>query len=206
MTIELIYESDDLQNFKTFTKVNDPEFQQALFLIHEMMALRDVSTLNESLELDEAQLMDKITSGLSKLGFKTHKGKGLIHYLAAAGKAMGSLFWALIRGDKNKIKEITSKEIKRQDVLDFLYKLDLATLHVVTGPLHLLDAITGWEIVPAMGNKLAGVSKKVVQTFKDAFQFIKDKATSVLDQSVMKPFIKKVSDAEQLLRPQYIAV
>lgn len=206
MTTELIYETDKLQSYKTFAKVHDQDFQQALYLVQEMMVLQSDEVLTESFELDEGVISDKITAGLKKMGFKTHKGKGLVHYLAGAGKAMAQLFWALIRGDKQKIKEIAGKEIKRQDILDFLYKLDLATLHVVTGPLHMLDAITGWEIVPAMGKKLAGVSKKVVQTFKDAIEFMKEKAMAVLTPDVMKSFINRLMGVEKVLRPEYITV
>lgn len=122
---------------------------------------------------------DNLTEGLldnvaNKLGFKIHKSKGIIKHLANASKGLSKMIVAAIKGDREKVKEI-AKTVKKKDVMDFLLKLDMATLHMITGPIHLINAITGWDLEVDMNHKSS------TDTIKGLISQIKDKITKVLE-------------------------
>ena len=50
-------------------------------------------------------------------------------------------------GYKEKMKDVVTK-VQKEDVIDVLLKLDVLTLHAITGPIHMIDALTGWHIGP----------------------------------------------------------
>jgi len=105
---------------------------------------------------------------LSKLGLHTKKRKGLIQYFAQFGTGMAKLFKAAIKKDKAEVKKIMSTEISKEDLIDFILKLDQASLHVLTGPIHTISAITGIHIEA----NLDKVSDSVKNIVKDAYDKI----------------------------------
>lgn len=126
--------------------------------------------------LSETTVLEKgINSVLTKLGFKLHKGRGLVHVLASAGKNTGLLFYYAFKvaaGEneyKEKIKEI-SKSVKKEDVVDILLKLDMLTMHAITGPIHIIDAITGWHV----GANLKSMSHNVETKVKNVIIHLSD--------------------------------
>lgn len=113
--------------------------EKTLALVHLMEALDEMDSLNES---DTDILVESV---LKKVGLHAHKSKGLLSYIKSFTTGVGKLFLALLKGDGKKAKEIL-KSVNKEDVLDFLLKLDTGTLHLISGPLHTLDAWTGWHI------------------------------------------------------------
>lgn len=100
----------------------------------------------------------------------------IIDIFKSGGKDMRSLIIHAIKafsGDENSkavVKEIANKKVSMRQVLDFLFKLDDATLHIITGPLHTIAALTGWNIIEALtkmknkeGEKPEGMPKKNVK-------------------------------------------
>lgn len=125
----------------------------------------------------------KVGGLLKKVGLHAHTGEGgLIWVLGKSSVTMGQLFWNLVKaattGDKKakeKVVEIAKTEITKEQVLDFLLKLDTLTLHMVTGPLHMLDALTGWHI--AVNIKKA--SEPVVDRTKRAINHLRNLADNL---------------------------
>ena len=139
---------------------------QALVFLME----QDLDTLNEDTieNLDEA--FDK---HLKKLGLKLHKSKGIIDYIKSFAKGAGKVLLYIIKGDHEKAKAIL-KDMKKEDILDFLYKLDLGTMHLVTGPIHMIDAWTGWDLAVNLsahmekGEGISIVLKQSITKVRDA--------------------------------------
>jgi len=91
---------------------------------------------------------------LKKGGVHASKeNRGLIEIIGKAGKHIGlTLFHAIkaSRGNtesKNILKnELLKKKVSRANIVDVLLKLDTLTMHLFTGPIHIIDALTGWHI------------------------------------------------------------
>lgn len=172
-------------NFKKFLneeQINEQEIQiQTLLFLVE-----NVDTLNES---TEDQLLEGLNDKLGKLGLKLHKSKGVLDYIKSFTTGIGKLFLYMIKGDQEKAKALL-QSIKKEDILDFLFKLDLGTLHLFTGPLHMIDAWTGWDLSVKMkdhvekGEGIIAIVKQALQKVRDGiynlFQTDKQKTDKLL--------------------------
>jgi len=136
------------------------EQKQFELAVLELAVLAE-STKDDSI-LDEA-ILDKAHGALTAIGLHAKQGKGLLHYALSAGKGIAKLFGAAVRGDTGKIKEI-GKTVKKEEILDFLLKLDQATMHVVTGPLHTIDAVLGLHLAA----NLSAAAISATTAFKQA--------------------------------------
>ena len=120
---------------------------------------------------DDLLVEGKLDSVLKKAGLSIHKKKGLIQYLTQAGVVMTKFFVAVLKGDKQTLKKLANTEIKKEEVVNFLLQLDQATLHLITGPIHMKDAITGWHIGADLHTDISSsvkeLIKKAVSTIKD---------------------------------------
>jgi len=132
-----------------------------------------------------------------KFGIKIHKGKGIIDYIKGFATGAGKMMLAAIKGDKKKVAEI-AKTIKKEEVVDFLLKLDMATLHLVTGPIHFIDAVTGWDLAANISHGATHAKSVVVDTFQKAVEYIKDRVKSALPSQQQKPILKHVARIEQI--------
>jgi hypothetical protein len=123
-----------------------------LAIIIEMaMLVDDDMSLNEAFNVSDLKSMGK--GLMKKLGMHGHKtGDGLIQVALKSGKVMAEFVYHALRGaagnedSKARVQELARKEITKEQFMDFLLKLDMATLHLVSGPLHAIDAWTGWHI------------------------------------------------------------
>lgn len=134
---------------------------------------------------------------LKKAGIHIKKGKGLIHYFKDIGKGLYQFFIAAIKGDIDKIKELKDS-VKKEDVLDFLLKLDTATLHLITGPIHSVDAITGWHIWSNV-QKTKEETLSTMNVIKKALETIKNKIVDFKDKSLEIKITKNISKIEKHL-------
>jgi len=153
----------------------------------------DIENQNEEI-LDEG-VKDKVNDIIAKAGFHVKKKKGLIGHLMAAGKGVGKLFVALINKDADAAKAVL-KGLRKEDVLDFLLDLDMATLHIVSGPIHTLDAITGWHIWANVKEKAKGAKIAVLDPIKK----LKEYLVTVYDNAKAKVYSKYVSQMEKDLK------
>lgn len=132
-------------------------------LEEDTMSLLAVTTFIQPRILIEGMMgniMGSFNNILNKIGLDIHKahGKSLIGVLSRAPEFMTEFIWYLFKysiGDKaagERVKEL-SKSIRKEDVIDFLLKLDSLTLHTISGPIHMLEVLTGWHISPAIERK-----------------------------------------------------
>jgi hypothetical protein len=153
--------------------ITEDQIVEKFELSDEAISLLELASFIETKTLDEALNFGKL---LNKLGLKAHKGTGLIQILGKAGKNMAQMMWyafQAVKGDegaKVKLAEILKTKVKKEDVINFLYQLDMATAHLVTGPIHMIDAITGWHIAPNLhkASSTTEIIKKALKELEDA--------------------------------------
>jgi hypothetical protein len=170
------------------------QYQYTIEELRDMTALLELSMFMEAdiNRLDEAfglkDLADTAGKLLSKAGLHLHKGDGLVQQAMKGGTVLAKFVWYALKsatGDKEaiaKVKELANTEIKKEDVLAFLLNLDMATLHVITGPIHTIDAITGWhlwanvkEAAGASVDKASKAIENLIDVAKNALPEIKNK-------------------------------
>lgn len=137
---------------------------------HDAMNLLEFAIFIEDFGRLEEGVIDKIKdikgqtdAMLRKLGFHTSQSKGLIHYLWTINKNIVRLLYhGISLSDASEhqrevsrmaIKEIM-QSVNREEVLNFLYKLDAVTLGILTTPLKLIDGVTGWHIAGEVVSKV----------------------------------------------------
>ena len=100
---------------------------------------------------------DSIKKFLPKLGLHVDVGPGLIQQVGKASKNVGQLLWYAFKNwatnDKEaleKAKELANTQVTKEDFVKFIFNLDKLTLHLITGPLKIIDGLTGWHIDAAV--------------------------------------------------------
>jgi len=136
--------------------------------------MENIDTINES---TDEQILESIHKHVNKLGLKLHKSKSLIDYIKSFTTSAGKLFLYMIKGDTKKAKELLNT-IEKEDVLDFLLKLDLGTFHIITGPLHTIDAWTGWDLAANVQAKMEKGSE-LLNSIKHGIDDIRAKIVSL---------------------------
>jgi hypothetical protein len=139
--------------------------------------------LDESEELTEARFKNL----LNRLGLSIHKQVGLLDYVRSFTQGIGKIIVAALKKDKAAVKQIATS-IKKEDVIDFLLKLDMATMHLVTGPIHFVDAVTGWDLW-ANVKHAAGTAGSIYSDIKAAIISLKNKITSHLNTEKQKQML-----------------
>jgi len=150
---------------------------------------------NKNFEILDEGINDKVNDIVAKAGFHVKKKKGLIGHLMNAGKGVAKLFIALINKDGEAAKAVL-KGLKKEDILDFLLDLDMATVHIISGPIHTLDAITGWHIWANVKEKAKGAKIAVLDAIKKLKQYLE----TVYDNAKAKVYNKYVSQMEKDLK------
>lgn len=160
-----------MKSFDEYKLTSSDEYQAVLGMI-------------QFLEYIDNDYQETLSEGiLDKFGLSAKKEDGgLIKIVKDAGLLMAKLFAAALKGDKETVKEIANTEIKKEDVLNFLLKLDQATLHLLTGPIHSIEAITGWTI----WTKVDKTTSTTISTIKDATKYIKDRVSNINDKAAKK--------------------
>jgi len=160
---------------------------------------QDVDLLNEGLGDNIKGIANNVNSliskGLGKIGAHAHKGTGLIGYLMKAGKSVGKLMLATLKGDWETAKEIANTEVDKGELLDFLLKLDTATMHLVTGPIHSLDAITGWHIGAKLESAMKG-KDAIIAKIKGAISTIRSSIGGIVDKARVSLFNRGMDKLE----------
>jgi hypothetical protein len=156
----------------------------------------------ESLILSEAR-GETVKAGLTKvagkLGISAHGRKNLLKLIASVGKNTGLALVYAVRshmgqeGAKEKLENILKTANIKSELTDLMLRLDTLTLHLLTGPLHIIDAITGWHLGADIQDKTKTPNthvKSALDTILKAASRIKDKPRKTLNRSIEK--IKKI--------------
>ena len=167
--------------------------QNIMLLVYTMELPKVSSGINEAL-LTEGSINDF----LSKFGLKFHKeGPGLIDYIKDFVKGTGKIFVAALKGDKAEVKRIMQSVTKEQ-IIDFLLKLDTVTLHILTGPIHMVDAITGWDLWADI-EKVSKKAGNLVQDIWKVIKELKDKIHKALDDARKKSVLGCLGKIEDMI-------
>jgi len=115
------------------------------------------------MSLNPRQLNEGVGDGViraaKKAGLNIGSGRGLLQILSKVGGHISKIIYYAIKaqaGDKsakNDLKELLKKKASKEDLIDFFFKLDTLTLSALTGPIHVIDALTGWHIVANLKDK-----------------------------------------------------
>ena len=195
-----------MSSVTTFKDYNDEEINliaenlKVMYLIREGM---DVEELFEQAELDNDKMLTeaKILSAV-KSGFKAipvGKRKGLLGYFKSIATGVAKLFMAGIKGDTQGMKDILMT-IKKEDVVDFIIKLDKVTLHMLEHIVDTIDTITGWKLKSILEDvdnmkkigslkiqkAIALIKKELIKVFQDPKKVVKHlKLITKLEHSVI---------------------
>lgn len=185
-------------NYKEFITNEQENLQET---IKQVLAIQDTSygDLNEMIDFNGDLLNEgKVHDLLKKAGLHVGKNKGLISYMRDIGAGVAKIIFAAIKGDKEAIREVM-KTVSKEAVLDFILKLDMATLHIITTPIHTIDAITGWHLW-ANVKKAAEGAKGIIVKIKDAINTVKLEVGKIIkDRNVLTKHTKNLQSLEAQL-------
>jgi len=176
--------------FKEYKEVTEMQDKIALlmYIAENDEMINESYDMDSLTEADKEAIVKKTNSWLDKVGMKLHKGTGIIDYLKVFSKGAGKLIMAAIRKDKDEVKAIANT-IEKEKVLDFLLKLDMATMHIVTGPIHFVDAVTGWDLMANIKHAAESADDKL-KIFYDAISKVKDSIMTVLGGDRQKKMLR----------------
>ena len=133
----------------------------------------DAYILVEAALLAEEELDEKfdIKSVMKKAGLSAERhlgGKGLIQILKNTSVHVARAFVLGLKAHvfkkkdaKEELKQHLKRKVTRQEIIDFLLRLDQISLHIFTGPIHIIDALTGWELAADLQSSGKDVSGRV---------------------------------------------
>jgi hypothetical protein len=191
-------------NFKKFhekNNINEQDIKECLMALAYLGTLENVNE-SEFQNLTEASILagianmfGKAEAGIDKIGMKLHKGKGVLSYIADFNDAASFLVYAAIKGDKEEVLRL-AKTFDKSKFVDFLLKLDMLSMHILTGPIHMIDAITGWDLI---ANLKAHTSKaeNIIDSIEKAISDLKAKISTLMDTSIadkVNSFFDSISD------------
>ena len=199
-----------MRSFKEYSRYKDTDTEMLATVLEYIAFCYPLITKKETIEESWERINSNVISEefsvngiLSKMGLSVHKtGPGLIDALKSAGKGMFKFFGHAVTGNKKEIQKMLNKEITKEEVIDFLLKLDTATLHLISGPIHTMEALTGWHISANLKHKMKEVHSTSVSKIKDALNFIKKKLELTTDKTAKT--ISKVVDKIMSGAPEYI--
>lgn len=172
--------------------------------IEHVMTLLEYMIILESGEnlLNEGR-MDSVKTTISniskKLGVTGHGKKSLLAVLSSVGKNARSALLLSIQafaGDesaKEKLKALRGSKEVRAELGDLILRLDALTMHLLTGPIHMMDAITGFDLAEKVREAATGESHHVdnaIKTIEKAGSKLQRDKTSKVRKSLN--LIKKV--------------
>jgi hypothetical protein len=165
---------------------------EAMVIIEEC---RKVDEINEGVTDSMSKMIKSVKSMLKKkkpeVSKMVEKEKGLIHYFKDLGVGGSQMMYHAFNAyynknneSKQRVKEL-SKSVKKEHVMDVLLKLDVLSLHLVTGPLHILEAVTGWNILHHIKNKVEPVEKRI-KTALHALESLKNDLTGDMKTQLLR--------------------
>jgi hypothetical protein len=72
-----------------------------------------------------------------------------------------------VEGSKETLEALLQKSNLKSEFTDLILRLDILTLHFVTGPIHIVDAIMGWDLASNIREKTLTQNTKVTSALDD---------------------------------------
>ena len=166
------------------------QIEEAELRITALLYLTESEYLNENLN-------EGLKDWLKDFGLNLQKSPDVMDYAIRFTSGVGMLIMAALKGDKHQIKAI-SNNYTRDEFMDFLMKLDNLTLGLVTAPLNIITAVTGWDLLDTL-EKTSKNTKKVLGNIKAAIQRIKKDATKILDKQKQQVLNTHLNNIEQTM-------
>lgn len=157
---------------KQMTETIQDKIALLTYIVENDKMLNESYDIENLTEAQEVLIVEGVNGWLGKIGMKLHKGDGIISYIKQFVGGAGKLILAAIKGDKEEVKKIASS-LEKAEVVDFLLKLDMVTLHLLSAPIHFIHGITGWDLEADLKHMVKG-TKGVIDTVKKAFSTIKN--------------------------------
>lgn len=162
-------------------------------LENDIISLLEVSIILDDPMLNENKIISNISNYIKNIGLTIHQKKGLIHHLKDASSYVSKLIMLAFKNDKEGLKKhIKETNITKADVLDILLKLDVLTLHIVSYPLRVIDAVTGWDIIPTIKSTTLPVVERAKKAIKE-MEYILTKLSGEI-RDVLKNHIYKIKE------------
>ena len=139
-----------------------------------------------------------------KMGISGESKKTLLGLLSNIGKkAALTLVYAIQasagnESAKEKLKEIVKDRQIYSELSDLVIRLDVLTLHMISGPIHMIDALTGWDIADKIREQALGVTNKI----NTAIDTISSSAQKHLNTDKSKRVQKKINQIKNLFIPK----
>lgn len=168
--------------------------QDAMNLLEVAIFFEEFGRLDEGVMDFIKDIKGKADKMFKKAGFHTSQSKGMIQYLYKINKNILVLFYNAMlystgsESEKMKAKEAINaikKSVTREEIINFLYKLDMLTLHSFTTPLKVIDALTGWHIAGEVKSKVEPAISKAKKAI-EWLESTKDHLTGKLKVQLQK--------------------
>lgn len=155
------------------------------------------NVINESVE----DWLKKVQVFLNKMGIKKGQKRGLIEYLKDSSMVLAKIIWYGFKastGDEEaelKMREfIYDNKIDKKEIMNFIMKVDAITLGIISSPIRMIDAITGWNLMDALVLTQEDITKKA----ENAIKSLEDIAKTVTGK-IKKTIFGMINKLKELL-------
>ena len=145
----------------------------------------------------------KFKQAVNKAGLKLGGSeRGLLQTLSRVSSHISKVIYYAIKakgGDRDargEVKELLKKKVTKEELIDFFFKLDTLTLSILTGPINIIDALMGWNIVATLKNKGKTSDSRIKDAISDlskSIETLPDKLKRKVLNNIAK--IKKLTSA-----------
>jgi|TARA_R110002020_G_scaffold173500_2_gene364416 hypothetical protein len=143
----------------------------------------------------------KFKQAINKAGLKLGGSeRGLLQTLSRVSSHISKVIYYAIKakgGDRNargEVKELLKKKVTKEELIDFFFKLDTLTLSILTGPINIIDALMGWNIVATLKSK----GKTSDSRIKDAISDL-SKSIETLPDKLKRKVLNNITKIKKLI-------
>ena len=184
---------------KNILDPNKYDSSEDAITILEFMMIVDSGDMLLSEERGESvkALFAKVSN---KLGFAANNKKNLIGLLRSIGKTGAlSILYAIqaqagSEDAKEKLAQVLKSSNAKSEILDFVIRADVLTLHLISTPIHMIDAIAGFDIADKIREKAVGGGERL----KDAVDLIQNSAKNLGNPSTIRKVKKSLNTIKKV--------
>lgn len=143
-----------------------------------------IGAINESVFDKTVNIRNAVTGLLKNIGATTSiNSRGLIQYLSKGSTVMAKMLYYAIRGEKDKIEELSSS-VSKEDVVDFFMKIDTVALQAIGSPLRIIDTVLGTSMYTELKKRAEPIKRRVETAIKTIEELRKDIENSKLKTQI----------------------